>query len=352
MMSLSKLKRMSLDFVHQQGWLHKLPSLNGHSLRILCYHGFSMIDEHEWEPFTFMSEDVFRGRLQLLKDGGFNVLPLSEALERLANQTLPPLATVITMDDGWYSSMSIGHKVLKEYGFPYTLYVSSYYCEHQEPVFNMALQYLLWKRTVQHIDLGKLSIPRTGLIHLQDRFNREALQSDLLRLAGSWSPEECTAFLHELSDALRIPREDWFDNRMFSYMNRDELETLAKEGVDLQLHTHRHCFPDDKEKIKREVEDNRAFLEPIVGKSLTHLCYPSGVYSEDKLSILRELGIESGTTCTSDWNQHTTDPLLLNRFVDAHHYSDGLLSAYLYDLLGTARNARQILNRLRPQTSS
>lgn len=351
MISLAHIKRLSLDMVHKQGWLHKLPSINGRSLRILCYHGFSLLDEHEWEPFTFMSEAVFRQRLQLLKDGGFHVLPLTEALERLASQTLPPLATVITMDDGWYSSMSIGHKLLKEFGFPYTLYVSSYYCEHQEPVFNMALQYLFWKRNTQEIDLDKLSVPRSGLVHINDRFNREELQDYLQRHGeAKLSPSQRTKLLHELASALGVGK-DWFEKRAFSYMTKDELKQLAEEGVDLQLHTHRHCFPEDEEAIRREIEDNRRFLEPIVGKALTHLCYPSGLYREDKLAILKALGIQSGTTCTPDWNRHTTDPLLLNRFVDAHHYSEGLVSAYLYDLLGTARDARAMLKYLTPQIS-
>ena len=71
-------------------------------LLILCYHGVSLADEHEWDSSLFLSETGFVSRLELLASLGANVLPLGESLERLRAGTLPPRAVALTFDDGFF----------------------------------------------------------------------------------------------------------------------------------------------------------------------------------------------------------------------------------------------------------
>jgi hypothetical protein len=66
-----------------------------HRLLILCYHGVSMYDEHEWGDL-YISPETFRRRMEVLARTHCNVLPLSEAVYRLQNGTLPDRAVVIT----------------------------------------------------------------------------------------------------------------------------------------------------------------------------------------------------------------------------------------------------------------
>ena len=37
------------------------------------------------------------------------------------------------------------HPILREFGFPVTLYLTTYYCLTNKPVFPPALSYILWK---------------------------------------------------------------------------------------------------------------------------------------------------------------------------------------------------------------
>ena len=46
----------------------------------------------------------------------------------------------------------------------------------------------------------------------------------------------------------------------------------------------------DKSLVVREIQQNREFLEALVGKKLQHLSYPSGVWSKQRY------GREKGTT--------------------------------------------------------
>ena len=80
-------------------------------------------------------------------------------------------------------------------------------------------------------------------------------------------------------------------------MTPDEIRSLADLGMDIQLHTHRHQFPPVEELARRELEDNRAVLEPILGRSCHHLCYPSGVFTPEQWPWLEACEIASATTC-------------------------------------------------------
>src|SRR4051812_28356218 len=113
-------------------------------LRILCYHGISIKDEHLFRPLLFITPDMFRARLDWLTKSRYPVIRLGEAIERLAAGTLPLNATVITLDDGWYSNL-IAAEELRRRGLPATFYISSYYVKKQEPIFNLFVSYAIWR---------------------------------------------------------------------------------------------------------------------------------------------------------------------------------------------------------------
>src|SRR5262249_20386051 len=106
-----------------------------------------------------------------------------------------------------------------------------------------------------------------------------------------------------------------------SLMNGGEIEDLARAGVDIQLHTHRHRFPLETAKAAQEIADNRAVLEGLVGKPLRHFCYPSGIWSEQQWPVLAANGIETATTCDPGLNYRSTPRLGLKRFCDAENIS-------------------------------
>ena len=99
-------------------------------------------------------------------------------------------------------------------------------------------------------------------------------------------------------------------------MTPGEAKELSQQGVDIQLHTHRHRTPLDRDLFSREIEDNRRCLKEITGKHATHFCYPSGVYARRFLPWLSEAEIKSATTCNVGFASRASHPLLLPRFLD------------------------------------
>ena len=111
-------------------------------LLILCYHGTSLEDEHEWRPALYMAPQVLEQRLQALRSMRCSVLPLEEALQRLHSRDLPPRSVAVTFDDGAYDFYRQALPLLKKYELPVTVYQTTYYSDHAFPIFNLICSYM------------------------------------------------------------------------------------------------------------------------------------------------------------------------------------------------------------------
>ncbi|MFQ3189389.1 MAG: peptidoglycan/xylan/chitin deacetylase (PgdA/CDA1 family) [Paraglaciecola sp.] len=87
---------------------------------ILLYHHVS----NSTPKVTSVSPDTFREHMQYLAEH-HQVLPLKEVIKTLQNkQPLPDKAVVITFDDGYENIYENAHPILKEFSFPYTIFIN------------------------------------------------------------------------------------------------------------------------------------------------------------------------------------------------------------------------------------
>ena len=288
-------------------------------LLILCYHGFAQADEHLWNSSLYVTRDHLESRLALLADQGYTILPLAEGLNRLSAGTLPARAVAITVDDGTYDFYAVAYPVLKQLGVPVTLYVSTYYVLDRRPVFDGACQYLLWKAwTLGKVELkDPLDDARPGLRTAEACVDAATRVSEAASRQG-WSAHEKHVWLEQLAGRLGLDWEDFLRQRFFSLMQPDEIASLDPAIVDVQLHTHRHRVPLQRDLFLREIADNRQALSHcgLDPGRLIHFCYPSGVYQPAFLPWLAEAGIVSATTCVPGLASSRQHPLLLPRFID------------------------------------
>ena len=296
--------------VHNSRWRRQ-------RLLILAYHGISLEDEHLWNGSQFISVEVFRTRLELLRKSRCAVLPLGGAVTRLYANDLPDRAVTITFDDGTSDFHRRAFPIIKEFGFRVTLYLTTFYSHYQRPVFDLMCSYLLWKGRTKTLDLK----PLTGQdlkTDLRRNDFREAVLSEIHSFAREQklSADEKDAFAASLAAHLDVDYEALLQQRIMHNLTADEVGQLAAGGIDVQLHTHRHRTPLDRQLFLREIEDNRRSIQEMTGKRPTHFCYPSGVYDLKFLPWLREAGVVSGTTCDLGFASRSSDRLLLPRLLD------------------------------------
>jgi len=321
--------------------------LTRRGLRILCYHGFSLDDEHQFNSGLFMRTETFDRRMALLTRKQYPVMSLEEAVMGLSGNSLPPCPVVITFDDGFYSIYKEAVPILLDRALPATIYVTTYYCKKQNPIFRLVVQYFFWKTRKQRVDMDGLGLPISGLVSIDEVGERAKVVWTIIRYAESELEEtERCNLASELGRRMDVSYDTIASSRALSIMNPSEISDASARGVDIQLHCHRHRLPEDAAPAQQEIDENRAVLAPLTDAALTHLCYPSGEWSEKHLHLLPHAGIVSATTCDPGFNYHFTPRLALRRFLDAEHISDIEFEAELCGLLELLRRIRSAAKRL------
>lgn len=312
-----RTKILFLYFCKYIGLFRFAMYLTRNRLRILCYHGFGKTDEFDWRPGLFMRAATFRKRLVYIKSNGFHVLSLGEAVKHLKTNDLPELSTVITIDDGWFDNLDVAHPILKTYKFPYTIYQTSYYSLKQSPLYNIVIPYMLWKTHKTSINLKHANIPLQGNVNIGTQGEKDKLSNELIDYGHkSLNNEQRYEVLQYISDVLGVDFEKINSERLFHLLNSEEIKAMACDGVDFQLHAHRHCWPKSEQDARRELDENKKFLEPLIGKELKHFCYPSGIWTKEQLPFLSNAGIQSATTCDFGLNSSGDNVFCLKRILD------------------------------------
>jgi peptidoglycan/xylan/chitin deacetylase (PgdA/CDA1 family) len=309
--ALKSLKSTGVStLVHNSRWRRE-------RLLILAYHGVALTDEHLFNGSQFISADLFRDRLELLRRSKCAVLPLGEAVERLYADDLPDRAVVITFDDGLSDFYRRAFPLIQEFDVPVTLYLTTFYSHYQRPVFDLMCSYLLWKGRGKALDLQKFTGQSFGT-NLQTLDEREDVLGRIRAFAHQQklSADEKDAFAALLAAQLDVDYDAVLEERVMHNLTPAEVGILNAGGIDIQLHTHRHRTPMDRGLFLREIEDNRQSIREMTGKIPTHFCYPSGVYDQSFLPWLREAGVVSATTCESGFASRSSNDLLLPRFLD------------------------------------
>ena len=109
---------------------------------VAAEHGVILLYHHvdtDTPSSTSISPGDFRAHLEYLRDNDFNVIGLGQLVDRLRQrQPLPERAVVITFDDGYISIYEEAFPQLQEFGYPFTLFLST------EPIDRGQANYMSW----------------------------------------------------------------------------------------------------------------------------------------------------------------------------------------------------------------
>src|SRR5262249_47830208 len=317
--------------------------LTRRQLRILCYHGFSIGDEYQVAPIMFMRAETFERRMRILKKRQIPVISLEEGVRRFQSRDIASAETVITLDDGWASNLSIGQPILEKYGYPACVYATTEHFAAGPEVFNVAVSYMIRSSGRQTLTFEGLHPALDGTFRLGSDPDG-AIRTFLGAAEDALSLAERQKLLGPIARALGLDLREVLKNDRFRLPMPEEFKELSRRGVDIELHTHTHHLPDSGfEEMAEEIEKNRDALQKIVGPVARHFCYPSGEYSEQHPEWLARLGIASATTCDPGLNGVGTSVMLMKRFIDSDQAAD-------IDFEAEICGVREILRRVRSRT--
>jgi peptidoglycan/xylan/chitin deacetylase (PgdA/CDA1 family) len=92
---------------------------------ILAYHGVSPPAFEEDPHNLLVPPERFRSQIELLLDAGFEFMTVAELAERVQEGVPPPGLAALSFDDGMEDNHTVLLPILRHYGIPATVYVTT-----------------------------------------------------------------------------------------------------------------------------------------------------------------------------------------------------------------------------------
>lgn len=289
MTSQKKVTRLTSRFIRLAG--DKIAS-RGKGERKLCILNFHRILE-SFDPLLESEPDIgtFHWQMELLAEC-FNVMPLDEALQSLAAEDVPPRAVCITFDDGYRSTYDLALPVLKKFGLPATIFVTSGYIGEGSMWNDKILETVRCLPDAQ-LDLREISL---GVHSIQTLAERKRVIKKLTDAAKYLPPHkrvELDMKFEQLAEGNRSPG---------LMLTRDMICALEQQGIEIGAHTISHPILTslDDARARHEIEGGKHHLEEIIGKPVRFFAYPNGKTGLDfdarHVSMAKEAGFKAAFT--------------------------------------------------------
>lgn len=283
-----------------------LAARHGGQLSILIYH--RVLPERDAMRPTEVTASEFKLQMLALREH-FRPLPLSEAVRRLREGSLPSRACAVTFDDGYADNADIAVPILRDTGVPACFFIATGYLDGGR-MFNDSVLEALRLLPAGTVDLERYGL---GQLHLGEE-NRARDAGQLLQRLKYLPPVQRADAVDELVDRVR---DHMPDNLM---MRSEQLPALVAAGMEVGAHTVSHPILTRIEpaEARREMSDSRALLQELVSGPVNLFAYPNGRRGDDydaaHACIARELGFEAAVTTNWGASNRSSDPWQLPRF--------------------------------------
>jgi peptidoglycan/xylan/chitin deacetylase (PgdA/CDA1 family) len=192
----------------------------GTTVTVLIFH---RIGEDKY-PTTNIAVERFREQLEYLKENDYTVIPLQQLLQFLRNgMGLPERSVVITIDDGYRSVYENGWPVLRDYGYPFTVFL------YVRATDNKHWNYMTWDQVMEMKAAG-VDFQNHGFAHDHMAFRPSGMDMDEYR---AWIRTDLALSTRILSEKLK-ERPRYFAVPYGEY-NMDLLEEIRSFGYEAIL---------------------------------------------------------------------------------------------------------------------
>lgn len=241
----------------------------------------------------------------------FNVLPLDQAIDRLAQQSLPARAAAITFDDGYADNHSIALPILKKHGLPATFFIATGFLDGGR-MWNDTIIESIRLSPASKLDCSSINLGVYPLNSLSEK--REAIRSLIqqIKYQSIQKRLELTADIADLAQA-KPP-----SNLM---MTTKEVIQLHEAGMQIGAHTVSHPIlaKINLDDARQEIQESKRFLEDALGERIRLFAYPNGKpdvdYLNEHVTLVRDLGFDAAvSTAHGSASFNSADFFQLPRF--------------------------------------
>lgn len=275
-------------------------------LSILIYHRV-MPSRDPMRPDEPTVEQ-FDVQMRLLRRN-FTPLSLLEAVDRLAQGTLPRRAVCVTFDDGYSDNEQLALPILKRYGIPASVFVSTGFLNGGR-MWNDTVIESVRNHAQDTLDLTHFGLEHYSLVSIDER--RDAAQRILSQIKHQ-EPEQRAAIVEDISGrASDLPND--------LMLTDEQVRSLAQGGVAIGAHTISHPILGSVslDEARREISGSKEHLQEVLQQDVDIFAYPNGRpeldYRPEHRDLVQSLGFRAAVSTHWGVAARESDPYQLPRF--------------------------------------
>jgi len=315
-----RIKTLGLKAVSRSGLAALVGRRYGGKGVILMFHEFTRSLETKLGSGCHV--DDFEAILRTLHKSGREIVSLSEAVRRLGDPESRPFA-VLTFDDGYLSNIELALPIMERYGAPAAIFVPTEAITRTINAWWLGLRDIVQKNDKVDFAPAKTRFlcsdydSKVATLHhlvawVWEDFCRADMLSEVFRENGACLPD--------------LAEEFFMTEKQMIEADRHPLIEIAAHTT-----THRALRLLSEEEVRRDIGDNKRFLEERLGREVPHFAFPYGrpsLTGRREADIVKELGFETAVTTDPGclFPQHEQGLHLLPR-ADGEYAGDGYATA-------------------------
>lgn len=282
--------------------------------RVLFYHGVSEVSN----PFVeglHISPDAFRQQLIYLQKY-YEPISLDEYYKRWNEHTFSGKEVVITFDDGYRNNLTTVVPLLKEFGFPFTLFIST---QHIDSGKRFAT--FIGRAIVMHPDLSVIDLPAIGIKKkLFSGYQRKKVFKKISYQLKHVDINTVNKVTEQLINHLPENEYQMLCNRYTADapLTWEEVAILKKEhdciiGSHCVDHFICDSFQQEAEVIK-QISESKRIIEQKTGSPCHYLAYPNGNTYPTAIYAAANAGYRMAFTTEYKRIDDNSNPLAMPRY--------------------------------------
>jgi peptidoglycan/xylan/chitin deacetylase (PgdA/CDA1 family) len=294
------------------------------SITVLTYHGITDA-KSDINDFCFVGEDEFDKQMKYLSQN-FDVKSAEDAYLNSYNNEKP--VAVVTFDDGFFNNFSHAFPILKKYGVPATIFLSTNFIDSNDTIWFCKIIQVIESSQESEISWrGSLLPIKSGP---DKRLASSIIQTDLKRLHPASIEEE----LITLFDSLNI-NMDFNDTPYGMLTEKSVIEMQESKLITFGAHTHNHAILTklSKDESKNEIHESLRQVQILTGKKCTMFAYPNGGvgdYSNNHKQILQNSSVSLTFSMKDGLSSQQDDYSEIKRLFISSHINMKQFSAQVH----------------------
>jgi len=273
---------------------------------ILCYH---RINDDNHSCLRPTKVEAFEKQMRYLSKA-YHPEPLEKIVQHLQDGTPsdPPSGSLaITFDDGYRDNYENAYPILKKYGIPATLFLTTGYIGTGE---------IPWWEKVYHLlsraKKGALVSTRSEGPQLNAPFDQKSIYR-VVRMLKPLDEKERNLTIADFADAFDLWGEPPAEKDMM--LSWDEVREMSDHGISFGAHTLTHPLLTHipPKQAQNEIHLSKKIIEEQIGKRVITFAYPGGDFDARIKKMVKDAGYSAAVSTIPGYNSSKSNLYMLKR---------------------------------------